>query len=83
MRASVALDRPGDWLAYVNEPVAGAEMTDLRRCASRGSPYGDKSWVEKMAGQLGLASTLRPRGRPSKEEGTAAYAEKGPDPFFS
>lgn len=68
------IDRPSKWVAYVNDSAAGDETDDLRRCAQRGSPYGDKPWAKAMATELGLSSTLRPRGRPSKE--------KGPDPFF-
>jgi putative transposase len=64
---------PGDWLAYVNQPVAAVEVDALRHCARRGRPYGDEAWVACMAQQLGLQSTLRPRGRPAKEG--------DPDPF--
>jgi putative transposase len=69
--------RPSEWLAYVNESPPSGETDDLRRCAHRGSPYGDKPWVDSIALSLGLSSTLRRRGRPSKENS----AEKGPDPF--
>jgi putative transposase len=66
--------RPSDWLACVNQAAQPAELDALRKCAQRGSPYGDEAWVATVADQLGLRSTLRPRGRPSKEEGA-------PDPF--
>ncbi len=65
--------RPSDWLIYVNQPAEAVEIDALRRCARRGSPYGNETWVEGAAEQLGLQSTLRRRGRPAKE------AE--PDPF--
>jgi hypothetical protein len=35
--------------------------------AHSGSPYGEAAWVRNVADQLGLKSTLRPRGRPNKE----------------
>jgi putative transposase len=60
--------RPSNWLADVNQPVEKAEVDRLRRCARRGSPYGDEVWAADVAEQLGLQSTLRPRGRPAKEE---------------
>jgi len=61
------VQRPSDWLTYVNQPVDAVEVDALRRCARRGSPYGDGTWVERVAERLGLQSTLRPRGRPAKQ----------------
>ena len=66
--------RPSDWLACVNQAAQAAELEALRKCTRRGSPYGDEAWAGTVADQLGLKSTLRPRGRPSKEDGS-------PDPF--
>ena len=59
--------RPSDWLAYVNQAAQTTEVNTLRRCTQRGSPYGDEAWVGNVADQLGLESTLRPRGRPAKK----------------
>lgn len=61
------LARPSDWTATVNEAIASSALHDLRRCAARGTPYGDEIWVQARAQQLGLQSTLRPRGRPKRE----------------
>lgn len=41
---------------------------EIRKCIKRGRPFGDKQWVNKTAAQLQLESTLRPRGRPRKEQ---------------
>jgi putative transposase len=60
--------RPSDWLTYVNQRPAKAEMDALRRCSRRGSPFGGEDWVVNVAEQLGLKSTLKPRGRPLKRE---------------
>lgn len=60
--------QPSDWLTYVNQPAEAVEVDALRRCARRGCPYGDGTWVKGVAEQLGLQSTLRPRGRPTKEK---------------
>lgn len=43
-------------------------MEALRRCVARGQPFGDEAWVAKTADAMGLASTLRPVGRPRLEK---------------
>ena len=58
--------RPSDWTAIVNEAMTPSALNQLRQCASGGTPYGDKAWVDRNAKQLGLESTLRARGRPKK-----------------
>jgi putative transposase len=60
------LPRPANWLQLVNQPQSEAELAALRRCVNRGTPYGHADWVEQTAKQLGLASTLRPRGHPQR-----------------
>jgi putative transposase len=63
--------RPRNWLSLVNQPQTEAELEAIRRSVIRGQPYGAESWTRRTAVRLGLASTLRPRGRPRKA------AEKG------
>lgn len=63
------VDRPQNWLELVNEPVGAADLESLRTSVSRGRPYGEKQWVVETAHWLGLAFTLRARGRP----GMGAY----------
>ena len=65
--------RPSGWLEYVNQTAEAAEVHALRCSARRGAPYGDEAWAKNVADQLGLQSTLRPRGRPAKQ--------KDSDPF--
>jgi len=60
------LAKPRDWAERVNRPQTAAELEAIRRSVARGQPYGDEPWVRQTAGQLGLESTLRPRGRPCK-----------------
>ena len=60
------VDRPADWAALVEARWADTDLAALRRSARRGSPYGAADWVERVAGQLGLAATLRPPERPKK-----------------
>jgi putative transposase len=54
----------------VNECEPEKPLQSLRRCITRGRPFGHDPWVEKMAQVLKLESTLRPRGRPKKVPGT-------------
>ena len=63
---------PRNWLALVNQAQTEAELEAVRRAVARSSPLGTPAWQTKISRQLGLESTLRPRGRPRKkaEEGT-------------
>ena len=58
--------RPGQWVRRVNQPETEAELVALRQAAARGRPYGSSQWQQRMIDRFGLASTLRPRGRPRK-----------------
>lgn len=61
--------RPANWLSLVNEPQTEAELEALRRCVRRGRPFGSPTWVSQTADRLGLAYTLRKRGRRRKTPG--------------
>jgi putative transposase len=67
--SSWLLPKPADWLEIVNQPQTEAESEAVRRCVHRGCPLGGADWVARTGRQLGLESTLRPRGRPKKEGG--------------
>ena len=58
--------RPRNWLALVNRPQSPKELEALRRCVSKGKPYGSGEWEIRVARRLGLEHTLRSRGRPRK-----------------
>jgi putative transposase len=58
--------RPKDWLQWTNQALTAAELESLRRSVNRGTPFGSERWVAKVAEEMGLQSTLRPRGRPRK-----------------
>jgi len=64
------VDRPPDYLAWVNRPQTAAEekaeLAALRLSVARGRPFGAPAWQERTAEALGLQSTLRPNGRPRK-----------------
>jgi REP-associated tyrosine transposase len=59
--------RPERWIEWVNQPLSAAELDQIRHSVNRGTPYGSAGWVSRMAAQLGLKPSLRPRGRPRKE----------------
>ena len=59
---------PSDWLALVNQPQTDSELEAIRRSVARSQPYGSDGWVRETARQLGLESTLRPRGRPRESQ---------------
>ena len=60
--------RKPSWVEYVNSPQTEAELLALRQSVLRGNPYGDAFWSEQAIRDLGLESTIRPRGRPKKTE---------------
>jgi putative transposase len=62
------VERPADWLAWVNGPETVAALEALGRSARRGSPYGSARWAAATAARLGVESSLRRPGRPSKQK---------------
>ena len=63
------LDRPENWLGWVNEAQTDAELEALRKCVNRSTPYGSENWTAQIAAALGLKYTLQARGRPRKVVG--------------
>lgn len=61
------MERPADWLDWVNEGETHEQLNAVRRSVIKGQPYGSESWVERMVTQWNLGATLRDRGRPKKE----------------
>ncbi len=59
------VDRPRQWLQWVNRPRTDAELEALRQCVGRNRPYGSADWQRRTAARLGLQSTFRAVGRPS------------------
>lgn len=56
---------PG-WAECVDRALTDKELESLRLSANRGRPYGSEVWMNRTAMSLGLETTLRPRGRPTK-----------------
>ena len=65
------VQRPRDWLAKVNRPIARQLLQRLHESVNRGQPYGEDRWVEKTAAKLHLTHTLRQEGRPRKRRASA------------
>ena len=61
------VDRPRNWLAEVNRLMDEEALQCVRLSVTRGLPLGDETWKARVASRLGLAITLRPRGRPRKD----------------
>jgi putative transposase len=59
------VDRLSNWTDWVNAPQTDAELDAIRVSVNRCAPYGSDDWRRRMAERLGLASSLRPRGRPA------------------
>ena len=53
-----------DYEAFERILADGLSRYAVRRSVQRGSPFGASSWLDATTQRLGLASTLRPRGRP-------------------
>ncbi len=60
------VERPQQWLQWVNETEREIELEDLRCSAQRGRPFGSEDWVVRIARRLGLESAFRQRGRPKR-----------------
>jgi putative transposase len=72
------VERPSNWLDWVDSAQTAAELAVLRRSVARGAPFGGMPWVEATARRLGLESSTRPRGRPPKPRNDdEAEEEKG------
>jgi len=64
---ALPIELPADWNQYVDQPQTETEFAKLRQSMNRQSPYGNIDWQLKVSQELDLESTIRPRGRPTKE----------------
>ena len=63
------LELPKQWKRMLNHPDAIEEsvVDQIGQSMGRGRPLGDRDWITHTADELGLESTIRPRGRPQKQ----------------
>jgi putative transposase len=59
--------RQRKWAEKVHLPLADEELAAIRRSSAAGLPYGDAAWIKRLARRLDLDMTIRPRGRPRKD----------------
>jgi putative transposase len=60
------VDRPSNWLTWVNEPQTPQDLEAIRASLCRGRPYGSESWHGLVLNRVGHVFSPRPRGRPRK-----------------
>jgi putative transposase len=63
------MELPKRWTALV-DGVDEIPADAIETCIHRGRPFGDDKWMLKTATAMALVSSLRPQGRPKKEEKT-------------
>jgi putative transposase len=66
---------PRNWPAHVDQPLTQAELQRLALSERRNRPFGDDAWTARTADRLGLTHTIRPEGRPPKQERSPAAGE--------
>jgi putative transposase len=71
------VERPRNWAAIVNEPMAEEEVERLRVSVRRERPFGGVKWVRRMVAKLGLEWTVRDPWRPKKKKGMGDEKRKG------
>ena len=73
---------PRSWPRLVDQLQPPGDLKRLRASVNRCAPFGTEAWSRRTAKELGLESTLRPRGRPPKPAagGAGEKAEKPPKP---
>jgi len=64
--SELPVERPANWIDWVNQPEPSEKLKALRISAHRGTPFGNPSWVLRTTDRLQLQSTLASRGRPRK-----------------
>jgi putative transposase len=61
------IERPADWVERVNTLLSAGELKRLRHSVVRCTPFGTDLGADRTARRLGLEHTLRPEGRPPKQ----------------
>jgi putative transposase len=53
--------RPPRWSERVNKPLTAAERQQVRTSVNQSKPFGDQTWVHRIAQKLRRHSSLRLR----------------------
>jgi putative transposase len=75
----IPIELPKGWESYVHTSLAEKDLKRVRESVNRQSPYGTPVWVSNLCKELGIESTIRPRGRPKK----VVRSKKTAYPFFT
>lgn len=62
------VNRPRNWSSLVSRCLEESDLKSMRHSIARGTPLGADGWRSRIARNLGLSTTLRPRGRPLKDQ---------------
>jgi hypothetical protein len=54
------------WVERVNKPLTSAELKAVRNSVNRGSPFGDKNWVQAIAAPEPPVNPTPPRKTPKR-----------------
>lgn len=60
------IELPSDWPGYVDQPLTMGELERIQTSMQRQTPFGSPPWQIRICRELGLESTLKPKGRPRK-----------------
>lgn len=61
---NLPIELPSDWTGYVDQPINEGELGRIQTSMQRQTPYGSPPWQTRICRELGLESTLKPKGRP-------------------
>ena len=64
--ANLPIELPADWTGYVDQPLFLGELERIKTSMQRHAPFGSPPWQMRICQELGLESTLNPKGRPRK-----------------
>ena len=59
-----SIELPSDWTSYVDQPLTDGELGRIQTSMRRQTPFGSSPWQVRICRELGLESTLKPKGRP-------------------
>jgi putative transposase len=66
LTSALPITLPSDWTGYVDQPLSEGELERMRTSMQRQTPFGSPPWQMRICQELGLESTLNPKGRPRK-----------------
>jgi len=68
--------QPADWVELVNQGEPTASLEAVRKSVATGRPFGEAGWSVMAACDMGLESTLRPRGRPKSQKTSGVFFDE-------